>query len=169
MAIYSRSPAAFRAVRSLGILQLPCSKEIRQIIGKNADGPGINEVYLQKQSNLFKQFCKETMNVGKREPLGVGALIWVETKVGSIVIVLNFTVHAIKLIIAIIPCPIDTYLQCIIFNSHLFWGLIIITQSQFTINYLTIQMYKNSIFNLGTIKDCVEFHEFQNHWVCHEP
>ena len=30
-------------------------------------------------------------------------------------------------------------------------------------------MYKNSIFNLGTIKDCVEFHEFQNHWVCHEP
>ena len=47
LAIYSRSPAAFRAVRSLGILQLPCSKEIRRIIGKNADGPGINEVYLQ--------------------------------------------------------------------------------------------------------------------------
>ena len=128
MAIYSRSPAAFRAVRSLGILQLPCSKERRRIIGKNADGPGINEVYLQKQSNLFKQFCKETMNAGKREPLGVGALIWDETKVGSVVTVLNFTVHAIKLIIPI-PCPIDTYLQCIIFNSHLFWGLIIITQS----------------------------------------
>ena len=30
-------------------------------------------------------------------------------------------------------------------------------------------MYKNSFFNLGTLKDCVEFHEFQNHWVCHEP
>ncbi|XP_073239015.1 uncharacterized protein [Porites lutea] len=83
LAIYSRSPAAFRAVRSLGILQLPCSKEIRRIIGKNADGPGINEVYLQKQSNLFKQFCKETMNAGKREPLGVGALIWDETKLQS--------------------------------------------------------------------------------------
>ena len=61
------------------------------------------------------------MNAGKREPLGVGALIWDETKVSSVVIVLNFTVHAIKLIIAI-PCPIDTYLQCIIFNSHLFQG-----------------------------------------------
>ncbi|CAH3160936.1 unnamed protein product [Porites lobata] len=34
LAICSRSPAAFRAVRSLGILQLPCSKEIRRIIGK---------------------------------------------------------------------------------------------------------------------------------------
>lgn len=121
MAISSRSPAAFRAVRSLGILQLPCSKEIRRIIGKNADGPGINEVYLQKQSNLFKQFCKETMNAGKREPLGVGALIWDETKVSAVVIVLNFKVYAIKLIIAI-PCPIDTYVQCIIFNSHLLRG-----------------------------------------------
>lgn len=104
-------------MRSLGILQLPCSKEIRRIISKNADGPGINEVYLQKQSNLFKQFCKETMNPGKREPLAVGALIWDETKVSFVVI----AVHAIKLIIAI-PCPIDTYLQCIILNSHLFRG-----------------------------------------------
>lgn len=117
LAIYSRSPAAFRAVRSLGILQLPCSKEIRRIISKNADEPGINEVYLQKQSDLFKQFCKETMNRGKREPLGVGALIWDETKVSVVVI----AVHVIKSIIAI-PCPIDTYLQCIIFNSQIFQG-----------------------------------------------
>ena len=76
---------------------------MRRIISKNADGPGINEVYLQKQSNLFKQFCKETMNPGKSEPLGGGAPIWDETKVSVVVIAL----HAIKLIIAI-PCPIDT-------------------------------------------------------------
>ena len=92
MGISSKSPVAFRSVRSLGILQLPCSKEIKRIISKNADGPGINEVYLQKQSNLFKQFCKETMNPGKREPLGVGALIWDETKVSFVVI----AVRAIK-------------------------------------------------------------------------
>ena len=60
---------------------------------------------------------KKTMNQGKRGPLGVGALIWDETKVSFLVI----AVHAIKLIIAI-PCPIDTCLQCIIFNSHLFQG-----------------------------------------------
>ena len=85
------------------ILPLPCSKEIRRIISKNVDGPGINEVYLQKQSNLFKQFCKETINRGRHELLGVGALIWDETKVSFVVI----AVHAIKLIIAI-PCSIDT-------------------------------------------------------------
>lgn len=57
------------------------------------------------------------MNRGKREPLGVGALIWDETKVSVVVI----AVHAIKSIIAL-PCPIDTYLQCIIFNSHIIQG-----------------------------------------------
>lgn len=151
-------------MRSLGILQLPCSKEIRRIISKNADGPGINEFYLQKQSNLFKQFCEETMNQGKREPLGVGALIWDETKVSFVVI----AVHAIKLIIAI-PCSTDTYLQCITFNSHPFQGFNYYNPVPLQKTILTSQMNKYSFFNLGTIKDCVEFHEFQNHWVCHEP
>lgn len=104
------------------------------------------------------------MNRGKREPLGVGALIWDETKVSVVVI----AVHAIESIIAI-PCPIDTYLQCIIFNSHIFQGFNYYNPVPLHLTILIIQMYKNSFFNLGTIKDCVEFHEFQNHWVCHEP
>lgn len=104
------------------------------------------------------------MNQGKREPLGVGALIWDETKVSFVVI----AVHAIKLIIAI-PCSTDTYLQCITFNSHPFQGFNYYNPVPLQKTILTSQMNKYSFFNLGTIKDCVEFHEFQNHWVCHEP
>ena len=61
------------------------------------------------------------MNLGNREPLGVGALIWDETKVSFVVIAL----HATKLIIAI-PCPIDS----VLYLTHIYSRfLIIITQS----------------------------------------
>ena len=81
LAIYTRSPAAFRAVRSLGILQLPCSKELQRIVSRNADGPGIHENYLAHQSQEYEKFCARQISDGKKRPLGIGVLIFDETKV----------------------------------------------------------------------------------------
>ena len=58
LAIYTRSPAAFRAVRSLGILQLPCCKELQRIVSCNAEGPGIHEQYIVIKVKLTKPFVK---------------------------------------------------------------------------------------------------------------
>ena len=42
-AIFSRSPAAYHAVRSMGLLQLPCDKTLRGYMYKHACSPGISE------------------------------------------------------------------------------------------------------------------------------
>jgi len=81
LAIYARSPAAFRAVRSLGILQLPCTKYLQHIISKNADGPGVHEDYIAHQRQEYENFTKTQVDAGKKRPLGVGVLVFDETKV----------------------------------------------------------------------------------------
>ena len=81
LAIYTRSPAAFRAVRSLGILQLPFSKEPQRVVSKNADGSGIHEHYIAHQSEVYIKFCDNKVASGSKRPLGVGVLIFDETKV----------------------------------------------------------------------------------------
>lgn len=81
LAIYTRSPAAFHAVQSLGILQLPCSKNLQRIVSKNADGPGIHEDYIANQRQAYEKFCDNKVNSGCKRPFGVGVLIFDETKV----------------------------------------------------------------------------------------
>ena len=82
LAIYTRSPAAFRAVRSLGILQLP----LQPIVSRNADGPGIHEQYLANQSETYQTFCESKVASGGKKPLGIGVLIFDETKVSRILL-----------------------------------------------------------------------------------
>ena len=86
LAIYTRSPAAFRAVRSLGILQLPYCKELQRIVSRNADGPGIREQYLANESETYKTFCESNVASGGKQPLGIGILIFDETKVSRILL-----------------------------------------------------------------------------------
>ena len=59
LAIYTRNPVAFCAVRSLGILQLPCCKELQRIVSRNADGPGIHEQYLANQSETLLLYIND--------------------------------------------------------------------------------------------------------------
>ena len=86
LAIYTRSPAAFRAVRSLGILQLPCCKELQRIVSRNADGPGINDQYIANQSKAYQSFCENKVASGGKKPLGIGVLIFDETKVSRMLL-----------------------------------------------------------------------------------
>lgn len=84
MAIYSRSPAAYSAVRSLGIIHLPCSKTVKERINETGKHPGINEQDLLKDAERYKQFKEEKKKTGSVSPAAVGVLIWDETKVCGI-------------------------------------------------------------------------------------
>jgi hypothetical protein len=55
-AVYTRSHAAYEALRSFHILNLPSVNSLQGKTGKFLDAPGINHHYLQEQSTKYKQF-----------------------------------------------------------------------------------------------------------------
>ena len=81
LAIFSRSPAAYHAVRSMGIMQLPCDKTLRGYMYKHASSPGINEEHLLESARRFKTFKAERVSDGMLPPVGEGVLIFDEVKV----------------------------------------------------------------------------------------
>ena len=56
LAIFSRSPAAYHAVRSLGIFQLPCDKTVRGYMYKHASSPGIQEDGLLDRAKRYDAY-----------------------------------------------------------------------------------------------------------------
>ena len=85
MAIYSRSPAAFRAVRSLGILQLPCDKTVKQFMHRHNTSCGIDDEALMLSAQRYDSYKSERKTQGLPLPLSIGVLIWDEVKVCSTV------------------------------------------------------------------------------------
>ena len=81
LAIYSRCPSAFRAVRDLKILQLPCEKVLKAHIKSSSEKPGIDEKYLEGQKEKFDMFAQDQASQGRPIPLQLGALIFDEVKV----------------------------------------------------------------------------------------
>ena len=81
LAIFSRSPSAYHAVRSLGILQLPCDRTLRGYMYRHASSPGINEEALLDRAQKYEDFKKERVAAGFVRPVGEGVLIWDEVKV----------------------------------------------------------------------------------------
>lgn len=56
MAIFLRSPAAYHAVRSLGILQLPCDRTLKGYMKRHSTFPGINKETLYQAAHRFVVF-----------------------------------------------------------------------------------------------------------------
>lgn len=81
LAIYSRSPAAFRAVKSLGILQLPCDKTVQKFMHRHNTSCGINEQSLLLNAERYDRYKSEREKEGLPMPLSKGVLIWDEVKV----------------------------------------------------------------------------------------
>ena len=81
MAIYSRSPAAFKAIRSLDILQLPSERTLKINMSQFKKKSGINEDDIRQSSVMYDEHKKRLQSEGKMLPLGEGILIWDETKV----------------------------------------------------------------------------------------
>ena len=75
LAIYARNPAAYHAVKSLGILQLPCDKTFKGYMYRHASSPGINEEALldrAKKYDVYRKERKERKECGFHYPLGDG-------------------------------------------------------------------------------------------------
>lgn len=81
MCIFSKSPAAYHALKSLGIVQLPCDKNLQGYMYKYSSSPGICEDALLERAKKYELYKKEQVEAGHLEPVGEGVLIWDEVKV----------------------------------------------------------------------------------------
>ena len=92
MAVYNRSPSAYKALRDLKILQLPHSKTVKKIIKGGSEKSGIDEGYLQGQQQIYEEFQRRRETEGHPRPLGIGVMMWDEVKVIVICACIGFNV-----------------------------------------------------------------------------
>lgn len=81
LAIYSRSPAAFKALKSLKILDLPSERTVKTHMNECKKSPGLDGEDLRQSALLYEKHIEAVKKDGKPLPLGEGLLIWDETKV----------------------------------------------------------------------------------------
>ena len=84
LAVYIRSPAAYEALRSFKILQLPSVTTLKTFKGPRLHQPGINrdiQEYIQEQQVNYTKYKSEVQQRGQNQPLGEGILIFDEVKV----------------------------------------------------------------------------------------
>ena len=81
LCIFSRSPTAYHALKSLGIIQLPCDRTLRGYMYKYSSSPGICEDALLERAKKYESYKKEQVEAGNLKPVGEGVFIWDEVKV----------------------------------------------------------------------------------------
>ena len=67
LAEYIRSPAAYEALKSFGILQLPCRSTLQAYTGAFLHEPGANSTCIEKQVAEFVLHCQKRVLDGKKE------------------------------------------------------------------------------------------------------
>ena len=78
LAVYTRSPAAYEALKGFNILNLPSVSSLKAFTGSNLEGPGD----IQKRlSEDYQSLMEQKKTQGARPPLGEGVLIFDEVKV----------------------------------------------------------------------------------------
>lgn len=83
LAIFTRSPAAFEALRSLKILQLPSRSSLESFTSANTQRPGISCEYLCKEWKAYCAHKDKLSSENQLTPLAKGVLIFDEVKVQS--------------------------------------------------------------------------------------
>lgn len=81
LAVFIRSPAAYEALKSFRILQLPSRQSLQKFTRAELDGPGLQHGYIQEQQTNYAKFCTDEAKFGRARPLGEGILIFDEVKV----------------------------------------------------------------------------------------
>ena len=81
LAVYTRSPSAYRALQGFEILKLPCVRQLQEKTSKYLDPAGINQDYLEEQAHKYAEYKKEKMKKGEPIPQNTGVLIFDEVKV----------------------------------------------------------------------------------------
>ena len=76
LAVYSRSPAAFDALKSLNILQLPTRSSLQAFLSCHQNEPGVKEESLALQFKLYSQHKAEKSPT----PTGDGMLILMKSE-----------------------------------------------------------------------------------------
>ena len=84
LCIFSMSPAAYHALKSLGIIQLPCDKTLRGCMYKYSSSSGICEDAFLERAKKYELYKKERVEAGHLETVGEGVLIWDEVKVSCL-------------------------------------------------------------------------------------
>ncbi len=83
LAVYIRSPAAYKALKSFDILSLPSQRSLRKFMSHKMDEAGDCENHLHEQKAKYEKMCEELREEDKPCPDGFGALIFDEVKVIS--------------------------------------------------------------------------------------
>lgn len=83
LAVYARSPAAYDALKSFKILQLPSKSTLQSYTGAFLHQPGANHDSISEQVAQFLLHCHRRKQEGKKESKKAGALIFDEVKVIS--------------------------------------------------------------------------------------
>ena len=83
LAVYARSPAAYDALKSFKILQLPAKSTLQSYTGAFLHDPGANTACISDQVAQFVAFCQQCKKEGKMESKKDGVLIFDEVKVVS--------------------------------------------------------------------------------------
>ena len=83
LAIYVRSPSAYRALKGFKILNLPSKTTLQKFTRSKLDGPGEADRYLAAEMKKYDQFKENLKNEQKPVPDGYGILIFDEVKVIS--------------------------------------------------------------------------------------
>ena len=80
--MYTPSPAAYKALRNFGILNLPCANSLWQFTGFNLETAGIHEERITHARTLYDSMVAEKKKQSQSVPLSEGVLIFDEVKVG---------------------------------------------------------------------------------------
>ena len=81
LAVYLRSPAAYEALRSFNILQLPCQSPLKAYTSAFMHDPGARSDCIVDQVTHYVAFKEHSVKCGKQEPKADGVLIFDEVKV----------------------------------------------------------------------------------------
>ena len=81
MAVYSRSSAAYDALKSFEILQLPSKATLQAYTGAFIHKPGARSKYIESQVARYVVFKEQCRYGSKQEPRSDGMLIFDEVKV----------------------------------------------------------------------------------------
>ncbi len=82
LAVYTRSPTAYEALRAFGILQLPCISTLKSFTAFNFEKPGFSEERLSHARRQYDEMVRGRRAAGETVPFSEGILIFDEVKVG---------------------------------------------------------------------------------------
>ena len=81
LAIYIRSPAAYEALKSFKILQLPSKSTLQSCTGAFLHEPGVSNQCVANQVAQYVLFKSNCEKEGKRVPQGDGVIVFDEVKI----------------------------------------------------------------------------------------